>query len=255
MERKIVLHTENLSIGYQNSAIINNINITVNQGELIGVIGINGAGKSTLLKTISQMETAISGQILLNQKPIESYDLKSRARQMGLVFANQNINKTLSIAEVIALGRHPYTNWIGKLTREDQKQIVNAAKLVDIAKPLTTKCSTLSDGQLQKVMIARVIAQQTPLIILDEPTTHLDMYHKIHTFKLLQDISKQKNKAIIFATHEINLSLQLCDKIVLIHNGLTHFGSPKELASSGILNQLFPSNMIKFDENQLLFKL
>lgn len=251
----MILHTENLSIGYQNSAIISNINIAVNQGELIGVIGVNGAGKSTLLKTISQMETAISGKVFLNRKPIESYDLKSRARQMGLVYANQNINKTLSIAEVIALGRHPYTNWIGKLTREDQKQIVNAARDVGITKPLNTKCSNLSDGQFQKVMIARVIAQQTPLIILDEPTTHLDMYHKIQTFKLLQNISQQKKKAVIFATHEINLSLQLCDKIILIHEGSTHFGSPKKLASTGILNQLFPSNMIKFDANQLLFKL
>lgn len=255
MKTPLILQTKDLSIGYNNSAIINQINLEINLGELISVIGINGSGKSTLLKTITQVEPKIGGEILLNNQPIESYSLNSRAQEMGLVYAKQNIDKSLSIAEVIALGRHPYTNWIGKLTHYDKTQIIKAAELVGLKKNLQTKCNTLSDGQLQKVMVARVLAQQTKLIVLDEPTSHLDMYHKIYIFRLLKDICKEQQKAILFATHEINLALQLCSKIIVIHQEQIYYDTPKSLADSGILNQLFPSNLINFDSNQLIFKI
>lgn len=253
--KKHTLQVNNLNIGYQHKPIIEHINFNVFPGELIGVIGVNGSGKSTLLKSISNEIKPLKGNVLLRNKPIEAYDLKERAKLMGLVLANEPVNTNLSIAEVIALGRHPYTNWLGLLSQHDRKKVVEAAQLVNIQKPLSTPCRQLSDGQLQNVLIARVIAQETPLILLDEPTTHLDLFHKLNTIRLLKRICKEKQHSILFATHEINLALQLCDQILVINNHKCHFGTPQKLSQNGVLGQLFPSEMINFDPDQLIFKL
>ena len=254
-----ILRTENLEIGYRKKneviSIARDINISVEKGELVAVIGINGSGKSTLLKTLSGILQSIKGETFVNNLKIEELDSETLSKNIGLVLTEQAVSKNLSVQELVALGRQPYTNWIGRLTREDLRQINLALKLVNIEELKTKKCHELSDGQFQKVMIARAIAQDTATIILDEPTTHLDMYHKAYVLKLLKKLSKETGKAIIFATHEINLALQLCDKLVIIKDQKAIFGNPCDLISSGALNNLFPAELIEFDQQSASFRI
>lgn len=171
------------------------------------------------------------------------------------MLTEQPISKNLSVFELIALGRQPYTNWIGTLGKVDIEHINKALELVDIKHLRDKKCFELSDGQLQKVLIGRAIAQDTPLVILDEPTTHLDIYHQAYILKLLKKLCVQTKKSILFSTHEINLALQLCDKIVLMQPEKVSVGSPKELIENDSFSTLFPSDLIVFDKISNSFKI
>ena len=177
------------------------------------------------------------------------------AKKISLVLTEQPLSKNLRVAELVALGRQPYTNWIGSLTSEDRKRVKNALALVKIEDLQNKKCHELSDGQLQKVLIARALAQNTPLMILDEPTSHLDMYHKAQVLQLLKELSLTTRKAIIFATHELNLALQLCDRIILMKEKKILQGSPAQLVASGALDTLFPDDLITFDPESLSFRI
>lgn len=250
---KLILEIKDLDIGYDKT-LVENINFSIKSSELVGLIGVNGSGKSTLLKSITQINTALKGDIILNKKPIQDYSLKEKSEQMGLVLTNSPINKQLTVFEIVALGRQPYTNWLGLLTKKDKRIIMKAIEQVGLIDKLKKKCAKLSDGQLQKVMLARALAQETELIVLDEPTTHLDMYHKIYILKLLKMVCKMNRKAMLFATHEINLALQLCDKIIVLNEQKAYFGTAKELAENSVFKNLFPNDLINFDEEQLIFK-
>jgi iron complex transport system ATP-binding protein len=144
---------------------------------------------------------------------------------------------------------------MGQLRSEDIESVNQALNLVDLIQKKDKLCHSLSDGQFQKALIARAIAQDTPLILMDEPTSHLDMYHKVYILQLLKSIVKTSNKSVIFASHEINLALQLCDKIILIHDEKVKFGTPSQLIENGDFNNLFPSQRIVFDENTNSFRM
>jgi len=255
----ITLKTSNLEIGYGDKngvkSIAEKIDLEIHKSELIAVIGVNGIGKSTLLRTISGIQQALSGTVEIEGKTLNALNDLQRASQISLVLTNQPISKNLSVFELIALGRQPYTNWLGKLSKIDIEKIENAIKLTSIESLKDRKCYELSDGQLQRVLIARAIAQDTPIIILDEPTTHLDMYHKAYVVKLLKKLAKQTNKTIIFASHEINLAIQICDKIILMHPEKTQIDTPKNLISSGAFQDLFPKDLIHFDEISGAFRI
>ncbi|MCP9200120.1 ABC transporter ATP-binding protein [Gramella sp. GC03-9] len=255
----IVLETKDLGIGYRKGStsqvVANGINLNIREGELIAVIGVNGAGKSTLLRTLSGIQPGLNGQVLIDNKQITNTDPAELSKNISLVLTEQLISKNLSVLELVALGRQPYTNWIGRLSRNDLKKVMHAIKLVDIENIRNKKCHELSDGQFQKVLIARALAQDTSLIILDEPTTHLDLYHKAYVLKLLQQLSRETKKAIIFASHEINLALQLCDKMLILKDKKALFGKPEELIKSNSLNDLFPGHLIQFDKESSSFKI
>ena len=253
-----ILKTENLAIGYTSKkeaiTIAKNINITLKKGELISLVGANGIGKSTLLRTVTQVQDKLSGTILLNQKPLDNYTNLDLARSMSLVLTETIASKNLSVFELIALGRQPYTNWVGNLSETDIAIVNKAIKQTNIEDLKHKKCFELSDGQLQKVMIARALAQDTDLIILDEPTTHLDMYHKAYILKLLQKIVKETGKTILFSSHEIDLAIQLCDTMVVMTNKEVVSDSPCKLIEKGTFNSLFPKDLIAFDEKTGSFR-
>lgn len=255
----IVLKTDDLSIGYRKKnkeqIVASGINIEIKSGELVAVIGVNGAGKSTLLKTLSRIIKNIDGQVFISNKLLSETEPDKLSKSISLVLTEQTLSKNLSVMELVALGRQPYTNWIGRLTKNDLKKIMNAIHLVNIDDIKNKKCHELSDGQFQKVLIARALAQDTSLIILDEPTTHLDLYHKAYVLKLLKQLSKETNKAILFASHEINLALQLCDKLLIIKENKSLFGTPDALIKSDALDDLFPKHLIKFDKESSSFKI
>lgn len=255
----IVLKTTDLSIGYRKKKdiqiIASEIDIQVKEGELVAVIGVNGAGKSTLLRTLSGIQQSINGEVFISEKRLSKTEPSELSKNISLVLTEQLISRNLSVLELVALGRQPYTNWIGRLTQIDLKKIMHAIRLVNIEEIKNKKCHELSDGQFQKVLIARALAQDTSLIILDEPTTHLDLYHKAYVLKLLQQLSRETNKAILFATHEINLALQLCDKLLILKDQKAIYGTPAELINCEAFNDLFPRHLIKFDKKSSSFKI
>jgi len=253
-----VLKTENLSIGYRakkaKSIIGSNINIALRQGELIGLIGANGIGKSTLLRTLTKVQEPISGSITINAKSLDSMSNLDLSKSLSLVLTDHNFSKNLTVFELIALGRQPYTNWIGNLSETDKTIVKRVIQQTSIDGLEHKKCYELSDGQLQKVMIARALAQDTALIILDEPTTHLDMYHKAYILNLLKTLANDTKKTILFSSHEIDLAIQLCDTLIVMTDSQVISGTPKTLINNGSFNMLFPEDLIVFDTTSGSFK-
>ena len=254
----IILKTKNLAIGYsskkEESIIASNINLSLKQGELIGLVGGNGIGKSTLLRTLTQVQPKLTGSLYLNNKPLENYANIELAKAMSLVLTETIASKNLSVYELVALGRQPYTNWVGNLSKADISMVNNAILQTNIEDLKHKKCFELSDGQLQKVMIARALAQDTDLIILDEPTTHLDMYHKAYILKLLQKLVKETGKTILFSSHEIDLAIQLCDTMIVMTKDEVISNSSHNLIKQGTFNNLFPKDLISFNESTGSFR-
>jgi len=258
MKNHTILETENLSIGYQSkkrqTVVASNISIALNKGELVALIGANGIGKSTLLRTLTRVQNAISGRIVLNHKELKGYDDLELSKVLSIVLTESIAVKNLTVFELVALGRQPYTNWIGTLSKSDLDIINNAISMTNINDLIQKKCFELSDGQLQKTMIARALAQDTSLIILDEPTTHLDMYHKAYVLKLLKKLANDTNKTILFSSHEIDLAIQLCDKMIVMTKDHILSDTPKNLIQQEVFNSLFPEDMIIFDKDSGAFR-
>ena len=253
-QKTLNINIEQLSIGYKNTTVATNINFELQPKELCAIIGVNGIGKSTLLRTLANLQAKIKGQISIKEKTLESYTASNFAKETSIVLTEAIATKNLTVMELIALGRQPYTNWLGSLKAEDQKYIresISSFKLDDLKEK---KCHELSDGQLQRVLIAKAMAQDTSLILLDEPTTHLDLYHKVKILKLLQQLSHDNEKTIIFTTHEIDLAIQLCDKILILDGLKNPFGTPTELIKKGCFNTLFPDKIVHFDTKTGSFK-
>ncbi len=222
---------------------------------MVGLIGVNGVGKSTLLRSLSGVQAVLEGSVSIMKTSLKDISPEELAQTISVVLTEQPISKNLSVTELIALGRQPYTNWIGTLSKLDKEKINEAISLVDISLLKDKRCFELSDGQLQKVLIARALAQDTPLIILDEPTTHLDMYHQAYVLKLLKKLTTETSKSILFATHEINLALQLCDKLIVMTKDSVFTGTPDELINKEVLSSIFPSDLIYFDKEAISFKI
>ncbi|OBX24604.1 iron complex transport system ATP-binding protein [Gelidibacter algens] len=258
VEQHIVLETKNLSVGYASkkeaNIVAGSINIALQKGQLVGLVGANGIGKSTLLRTLTNVQKPLQGEIYINSKSILDYTSVELAKQLSLVLTEQIASKNLSVFELVALGRQPYTNWVGNLSQEDLVVIEKTLQQTNIDFLREKKCFELSDGQLQKVMIARALAQDTDLIILDEPTTHLDMYHKAYILKLLQKLAKETGKTILFSSHEIDLAIQLCDTMIVMSKNEVVSGTPCKLISKGTFNTLFPEDLIAFDEKTGSFR-
>ncbi|MEC7771191.1 MAG: ABC transporter ATP-binding protein [Bacteroidota bacterium] len=251
---KNILSISQLSIGYGSKTVANNINFDLGAGMLCGVVGVNGIGKSTLLRTLGGFQPKLSGNIRLNGKPLEKYSSSSLSKELSVVLTEQPASKNLTVQELIALGRQPYTNWLGTLTKEDKQQIQASLDAFLLNELRHSKCHELSDGQLQRVLVARAMAQDTSLILLDEPTTHLDLYHKVQILKMLQELAHNKQKTILFTTHEIELAIQLCDRILILDGKDHPFGDPCQLIEQKHFDQLFPSEMVQFDGKTGSFK-
>ena len=251
VEKNIILEAKNLAVGYSNkksdSVIAKEINFSIKKGELVGLVGANGIGKSTLLRTLTGMQNPLKGDVFLNEKHINSYTSFELATELSVVLTEAPASKNLSVLEMISLGRQPYTNWIGTLTGEDKNAINFALEATETTTLAHRKCFELSDGQMQRVAIARAIAQDTPIIILDEPTTHLDIYHRAYVLKLLKKLASETQKTIFFSTHEIDLAIQLTDKMLVMAKDENHFESPCKLIESGKFDALFPKETIDVD--------
>lgn len=257
MSNRYILSTSNLSIGYvtkkEKIVITSNLNLNLKSRKLISLVGANGIGKSTLLRTLCGIQKPISGIVSLNEKDIQSFEPLTLAQNLSLVLTEKLPPSNLTVFELIALGRQPYTNWLGKLSDEDLEKVNQAMQLTQIENLKDKKHFEISDGQLQKVLIARALAQDTPLIILDEPTTHLDLLHKVSVFKLLKKLSQETNKCILFSTHDIDLAIQLSDEMIVMTENNVVQDQPCNLISKGVFNSLFKDENIDFDTTKGAF--
>jgi len=242
-----LINISNLTIGYQKCAIINDISAVAMPNEMICIIGRNGQGKSTLIKTLCKLLSPISGSVAINENDLFKLNDNEFSKLISVVLTSKISIYNTSVKEFVAYGRYPHTNWIGKLTDNDQAIIDNAITLCDINHLINRDFDSLSDGEKQKVNIARAIAQQTPIIILDEPTAHLDLVNNIEIFKLLQRLAHQHHKTILFSTHYIEMALQLSDKIWVVNNRTFYANTPKKAIEDGIIESLFDNTSIKYD--------
>ena len=248
---KNTIEVKNVSIGYNkkkhSQIVLEDISFSSEKGELISIVGTNGIGKSTLLKTLARIQPQLQGEMLLKNKAFKEYSTLDFATQLSVVLTEPPSSKNITVKELVSLGRHPYTNWIGILTEVDEKIIKESLLDTDTINLAEKKCSELSDGQLQRVMIARALVQNTSIILLDEPTTHLDIYHRAYILKLLKDLAIKKKKTIIFSTHEIDLAIQVSHKMIVMTKEKIYFDKPDKLIKSGCFENLFPSETIRFD--------
>jgi iron complex transport system ATP-binding protein len=249
------INISKLTVGYDQTPLLSNINLTSQPGKMIGLFGRNGQGKSTLLKTISGLLPPINGSFSFDGIDILSLSEKERAKILSIVSTTQNNIGGITVRDFIAFGRFPYTNWLGINTNKDFQEIDNAISLCKLETLSNRNYDELSDGEKQKVNIARAIAQNTPLIILDEPTVHLDLINKVEVLKLLNELSTNHNKTIIISTHQIEYALQICDDIWLIHNNEIKNYTPTEIINSNKLSELFDETVINFDRNTQSFRL
>jgi iron complex transport system ATP-binding protein len=207
------------------------------------------------LRTIGGFQSKLSGSIEIEGKELVSIHTLSLATKVSVVLTEPIASKNMSVMDLLALGRQPYTNWLGKLSSNDISTINKSITLLELDSFLEKKCYELSDGQLQRVLIARALVQDTSIILLDEPTTHLDLYHKVHILKLLKSIAHKTEKTILFTTHEIELAIQLCDKMLVLDGLNNAFDEPCKLIENKSFDTLFPTDIIVFDAATGSFKI
>jgi iron complex transport system ATP-binding protein len=248
-----ILNIDNLGIGYalkkdQNNILFKDINLTANSGELIALIGKNGIGKSTLLRNIAGLQEPIHGNISFYNKLLKRYKRSEFARLVSFVSTEIVQVNNLKVFDLVALGRFPHTNWMGKLQTEDIVRSNDAITMVGMGTYLNKNVNEISDGERQRVMIARTLAQDTKIIVLDEPTAFLDLPNKFEIVHLLNKLSKEENKTIIFSTHDLNTAIHEADKIWLMLDDQIVEGAPEDLILNDQFNNLFKDSKLNFDK-------
>lgn len=263
---KDILTTHHLSIGYHKGkkgqkVIARQLDLQLCTGEFVCLLGANGSGKSTLMRTIASVQPALDGQVLLNGISLKKLKALEVAHQLSMVLTEKITVGNLSVYALVSLGRMPYTGWLGKLTDQDKAQVAWALQATGTTEFIHRNVNQLSDGERQKVMIARALAQDTSLILLDEPTAHLDLPNRVMIFKLLRKLAKQTGKAVLLTTHELDLALQSADKIWLMGKKLAQgqgkmiTGTPEDLVLNETFEQAFDKEGFYFDKQTGAFKI
>ena len=229
----MIISLSQLSVGYSLShPVISDINLELRSGQLACLIGENGIGKSTLLKTLTGFLPKLKGSLLLGNRDIESFSQRELARQVSIVLTQKPDVQNLTIEEIIGLGRSPYTGFFGRLRAEDRKVVDDAIATMGIEKLRGRMIQTLSDGERQKVMIAKALAQETPVILLDEPTAFLDFPSKAETFQSLQRMAHERDKLILLSTHDLELAVRFADSLLEVKKGTLQAVSASEVKAS-----------------------
>lgn len=259
MSKQKTIELQNLSIGYitkkERKVVAEGITANIQSGELTCLLGANGIGKSTLLRTLSAFQPKLAGEVFVQGKEIASYTEKQLSTLLSVVLTEKCDVKNMPARELIGLGRSPYTGFWGTLNEDDKQMVDKAISLVKIENLANRMVDTLSDGERQKVMIAKALAQDTPIIFLDEPTAFLDFPSKVEIMQLLHRLSRKTNKTIFLSTHDLELALQIADKIWLIDKqSSVTIGTPEDLSLSGKLSSFFARKGIIFDEESGLFR-
>lgn len=247
-----LLEIKNLSAGYVSgkkvTEVLRNVNLSLRCGMLVSLLGANGAGKSTLLRTVSAVQTPLSGEVLVAGKPIGSYGRKQLSRLVSIVSTERTQSGGLTVEELVGLGRQPHTGIFGRLGEHDRAVTRQAMVAVGIGHKADAFVAELSDGERQKAMIARALAQESPIIILDEPTSFLDVESRIEILRLLHRLTREEGKAVLLSSHDIAQSLVLSDRLWLLSRERTIVeGVTEDLVLDGQMNSLFTDGHLRFD--------
>ncbi len=239
---------KDLKVGYDNKVVIDDINFNLDKGQILCLLGPNGCGKSTILKTITDHIKLINGSISVLGKELSSLSIKERAREMSVVLTERILPEMMTAEEVVATGRYPYTNHFGKLTTEDIEIINESIEIVNGKSLKDKEFRSLSDGEKQRVMIARAICQESDIMVLDEPTSFLDIRFKIDLLNILKRLSLDKNKTIIMSLHEIDLVSKIADKAILIKGGeIFKYGAPEDILTDEAIREVYNLNSGSFN--------
>jgi iron complex transport system ATP-binding protein len=248
-----ILTAENMILGYHKGRITKkvaeNISFSLEKAKLTCLLGPNGVGKSTLIKTIMGQLPPLGGKIQLNGKGIQQIGTKEISKKIAVVLTEKINSGTLTVRQLVELGRIPHTGWLGKLSEKDQFKVNYAIQATNIQYLAGTLLSELSDGQLQKAMIARALAQDGEILILDEPTAHLDLVNRFEIMHLLRKIAKEERKAVLVVTHDLEIAIETADEFWLMQCGLPLVtGLPEDLIIRQEIDVLLPTDKLTFDK-------
>lgn len=256
-----LLTAEDLVVGYRTSGgaskvIAGPFTLALRPGELVCLLGPNGAGKSTLMRTLAGLQPPLAGSLRVGSTPLADLGAGARARQLSIVLTDRVEASGLTVLELVRLGRHPHTGWLGGLSAHDEAQVQAALAATGTEAFAQRPVGELSDGERQKVLLARALAQDTPVVLLDEPTAHLDLPNRVSLMRLLHRLARQTGKAILLSTHELDLALQAADRIWLLPaDGRLHAGTPEDLVLSGTFAAAFAREGLAFDPATGTFRL
>lgn len=247
-----MLQANNISVGYYkkdiSTAVAEGLSFALQKGKLTCLLGPNGVGKSTLIKSIMGQLPLLEGSLILEGQDIKNFSSRELARKIAVVLTEKVSTGNLNVYQLVSLGRIPHTGWLGKLSDEDKEKVGRAIALTHIGYLQNKKLSELSDGQLQKVMIARALCQDGEILILDEPTAHLDLVNRYEIMHLLRDIALKEKKAILVVTHDLDIAIDTADVFWLMQCGFPlEAGAPEDLILQGKLNRLLPEGNLVFD--------
>ncbi len=263
MKDTITYQLKDLTIGYRSRrrvhVVARELNATLHSGRLVCLLGPNGAGKSTLLRTLSGAQPPLDGEVSISGQRLSQFTPKQIATRVSIVLTERPNVTHMRVHELVALGRNPYTDFWGRMSADDKEAVAQAITLVGITPLAQRKLNTLSDGERQKVMIAKALAQQTPIILLDEPTAFLDFPSKVEMMLLLARLAHEMDKTIFLSTHDLDLALQTADELWLLGKDAIQqpaliTGSPNELAQRGTLATFFSGKGVAFDADRLSFR-
>lgn len=247
----IVLETKELSIGYKTNRkthiLHDTLNLSLHDGELVCMIGPNGSGKSTLLRTLCGLQPALSGNIFINGKDLDHLNMTERSKLLSIVLTEKTAVDHITVEEIVALGRYADTNWLGSLHEQDQEMIDSSLQMVGLNNFEDRFYGTLSDGEKQRAFIAKALASNAPIMLLDEPTAHLDIPNRVEIMTLLRKLTREKHQSVLVSTHDLDLVIQLADEIWLLgNNNVVLCTTPEEAIASGVLNNYFGNNSVEF---------
>lgn len=238
-----------LTVGYRNHPVIKDISLELHRGEIMTLIGPNGAGKSTILKTIAKQLDRITGEIFLGQEEWKQISPKALSQKLSVVFTERLHAEMMTCEDIVAMGRYPYTGHFGILSEKDREAVENALHLVHIEELRDCNYNQLSDGQRQRVLLAKALCQEPEVLLLDEPTSFLDMKHKLEFLSILQKLAREKQLTVIMSLHELDLAERISDKILCVKGDYVEkIGEPQEIFANGYISELFDIRIGSFDE-------
>ena len=250
-----MIRLNDLTIGYGRRILLQHASATIPAGELVALVGRNGTGKSTLLRAIAGLGERLGGEIRLDGHSLETLSPQQLATTVSFVTTDKIRIANLACEDVVALGRAPYTNWIGRMQQADRDIVSRSLSLVGMSSFARKTMDRMSDGECQRILIARALAQDTPVILLDEPTAFLDLPNRYELASLLRRLAHEEGKCIFFSTHDLDVALGLCDATALIDTPTLHCMSAADMAASGHIERLFAGAGISFDPATLTIRL